>query len=65
MAEPGFAGPGDLCPLGVFRAAGLDGGEIERAGLVRWTVRGRTHYCQINPKPLAEADAWLKPYERL
>lgn len=38
---------------------------LERAGLVRRTVRGRTHYCQINPKPLAEADAWLKPYERL
>ena len=38
---------------------------LERAGLVRRTVRDRTHYCQINPKPLAESDAWLKPYERL
>ncbi len=38
---------------------------LERAGLVRRTVRGRTHYCRINPKPLADADAWLKSYERL
>jgi DNA-binding transcriptional ArsR family regulator len=38
---------------------------LERAGLVRRTVRGRTHFCQINPQPLAEADEWLRSYERL
>ena len=38
---------------------------LERAGLVRRTVRGRTHFCQINPQPLAEADEWLHSYERL
>ena len=38
---------------------------LELAGLVRRTVRGRTHYCQINPQPLAHADDWLRPYERL
>jgi DNA-binding transcriptional ArsR family regulator len=38
---------------------------LEQAGLVRRTVRGRTHYCRINPKPLAEADEWLRSYERL
>jgi DNA-binding transcriptional ArsR family regulator len=38
---------------------------LEQAGLVRRTVRGRTHYCQLNPHPLAEADAWLRSYERL
>jgi len=38
---------------------------LERAGLVRRTVRGRTHYCRINPRPLAVADEWLRSYERL
>lgn len=38
---------------------------LEHAGLVRRTVRGRTHFCQLNPQPLAEADVWLRSYERL
>ena len=38
---------------------------LERAGLVRRTVRGRTHYCRLNPRPLAQADEWLRLYERL
>ena len=38
---------------------------LERAGLVKRTVRGRTHYCRINPQPLAKADEWLRTYERL
>ncbi|HEY2969005.1 MAG TPA: metalloregulator ArsR/SmtB family transcription factor [Casimicrobiaceae bacterium] len=38
---------------------------LEHAGLVRRTVRGRTHFCQLNPRPLAEADDWLRSYERL
>jgi DNA-binding transcriptional ArsR family regulator len=38
---------------------------LELAGLVRRTVRGRTHFCRLNPRPLAEADDWLRSYERL
>jgi DNA-binding transcriptional ArsR family regulator len=38
---------------------------LERAGLVRRTVRGRIHYCRIDPSPLARADEWLRGYERL
>ncbi len=38
---------------------------LEDAGLVRRTVRGRTHFCRLNPRPLAEADDWLRSYERL
>ena len=38
---------------------------LERAGLVKRTVRGRIHYCRIDPRPLARADEWLRGYERL
>jgi DNA-binding transcriptional ArsR family regulator len=38
---------------------------LEQAGLIRRTVRGRTHFCQLNPQPLADADEWLRSYERL
>lgn len=38
---------------------------LERAGLVKRTVRGRIHYCRIDPRPLDRADAWLRNYERL
>lgn len=38
---------------------------LEKAGLVKRTVRGRIHYCRIDPRPLARADDWLKAYERL
>ena len=38
---------------------------LERAGLVKRTVRGRIHYCRIDPQPLARADDWLRGYERL
>jgi DNA-binding transcriptional ArsR family regulator len=38
---------------------------LERAGLVTRTVRGRTHYCRIDPRPLEKADDWLRGYERL
>jgi DNA-binding transcriptional ArsR family regulator len=37
---------------------------LERAGLVRRTVRGRTHLCRLDPQPLAAADGWLRFYER-
>lgn len=38
---------------------------LERAGLVKRTIRGRIHYCRIDPRPLARADDWLRSYERL
>jgi DNA-binding transcriptional ArsR family regulator len=38
---------------------------LENAGLVRRTIRGRTHFCRLNPRPLADADDWLRSYERL
>ena len=37
---------------------------LENAGLVRRTVRGRSHVCRLNPAPLAAADKWLRYYER-
>ena len=37
---------------------------LERAGLVRRTVQGRTHFCRLDPKPLNTAHEWLSFYER-
>ncbi len=37
---------------------------LERAGLVRRDIRGRTHVCALDPTPLANADAWLQRYSR-
>ena len=38
---------------------------LERAGLVKRTVRGRIHYVRIDPRPLEGADNWLRGYEKL
>lgn len=37
---------------------------LERAGLVRRRVRGRTHHCRLDARRLAEAHEWLRRYER-
>ena len=37
---------------------------LERAGLVSRTVQGRAHVCRLEPAALAEADEWLRFYER-
>ncbi|NJL72469.1 MAG: helix-turn-helix transcriptional regulator [Candidatus Competibacteraceae bacterium] len=37
---------------------------LERAGLVRRTVTGRTHWCRLESGPLAEAQAWIHFYEQ-
>ncbi|HWK15355.1 MAG TPA: metalloregulator ArsR/SmtB family transcription factor [Rhizobiaceae bacterium] len=37
---------------------------LEEAGLVRRSVRGRTHICRLEAQRLAEADEWLRRYER-
>ena len=35
---------------------------LERAGLLRREIRGREHHCRIEPRPLREADSWMKYY---
>ncbi|MXN63667.1 metalloregulator ArsR/SmtB family transcription factor [Stappia sp. GBMRC 2046] len=37
---------------------------LETAGLIRREVRGRTHFCHLDPGPLASAFEWLGFYER-
>ena len=37
---------------------------LETAGLVRREVRGRTPLCRLDAVRLAEAEAWLRYYER-
>ncbi len=37
---------------------------LERAGMIRREVRGRSHLCHLEPAPLASATAWLAHYER-
>ena len=37
---------------------------LENAGLIRREVRGRTHFCRLDPGPLASAYQWLGFYER-
>jgi len=37
---------------------------LEGAGLIRREVRGRTHFCSLDPGPLADAHEWLSFYER-
>ncbi len=36
---------------------------LEKAGLIRREVRGRTHICRLEPGPLAGAQDWLRFYE--
>lgn len=37
---------------------------LERAGLVRRTVRGRDHVLSLDAAPLADAAAWIGNYQR-
>ena len=37
---------------------------LERAGLVRRTVRGRTHHCRLDAARLADAQKWIDFYQR-
>ncbi len=37
---------------------------LERAGLVTRTPQGRFRYCQLDPTPLGDADAWLRKHMR-
>jgi DNA-binding transcriptional ArsR family regulator len=35
---------------------------LERSGLVRRTVDGRVHHCELDPAPLGEASRWVERY---
>ena len=37
---------------------------LERAGILRREVRGRQHYCWIEPGPLRQANEWLEYYRQ-
>lgn len=37
---------------------------LEQSGLVRRSVRWRTHVCALNAKPLAAAKDWISFYEQ-
>lgn len=37
---------------------------LEKAGLVRRTIQGRTHICRLEPRPLEDAHEWIAFYER-
>jgi DNA-binding transcriptional ArsR family regulator len=37
---------------------------LEGAGLIRRQVQGRTHICRLDAGPLADANDWLRFYER-
>ncbi len=37
---------------------------LERAGLVRRTVRGRKHHCRLEAARLAKAQKWIAFYQR-
>ncbi len=37
---------------------------LENAGLVARTIEGRTHLCRLQAARLAEANEWLRRYER-
>lgn len=39
-------------------------GVLDDAGLIRRAKQGRTVTVSLSPEPLAEAQAWLKRYER-
>ncbi|HJU12297.1 MAG TPA: metalloregulator ArsR/SmtB family transcription factor [Candidatus Binataceae bacterium] len=47
-----------------FQAASKHIKVLEKAGVVRREVHGRTHLCRLNPGPLASAHQWLSFYDR-
>ncbi len=46
-----------------FAAASKHVRVLERAGLVRRRIEGRSHICRIEPAPLAAAEEWIRFYE--
>ena len=47
-----------------FAAASKHVKALEKAGLVRRRIEGRTHVCRLETHRLAEAHDWLSFYER-
>jgi DNA-binding transcriptional ArsR family regulator len=37
---------------------------LERAGLVRRTVQGRSHVCRLEAKPMHSGMEWMRHYEK-
>ena len=37
---------------------------LERAGLLQRAVRGREHWCSLDPRPLQEVRDWTEDYRR-
>jgi DNA-binding transcriptional ArsR family regulator len=48
-----------------FPAASKHVRVLERARLVRRRIRGRSHFCRLNPAPLKEIADWTEGYRRL
>lgn len=48
-----------------FPAASKHVRVLERAKLVRRRIVGRSHWCRIQAKPLAQANKWLEEYRRI
>lgn len=48
-----------------FAAASKHVRVLESAGLVTRRIEGRSHFCQLQPAPLHEAQDWLSFYEAL
>lgn len=48
-----------------FPAASKHVRVLERAGLVRRRVVGRTHICRLEGKRLAETEQWLEDFRRV
>jgi DNA-binding transcriptional ArsR family regulator len=47
-----------------FAAASKHVRVLERAGLVRRRIQGRSHICRLDIAPLKAANEWLRFYER-
>ena len=37
---------------------------LEQAGLIRREIKGRDHFCQLDPAPLQEASDWFATYRQ-
>lgn len=46
-----------------FAAASKHVKVLERAGLLRRTVQGRTHFCRIDARPMRTGLEWIRHYE--
>jgi DNA-binding transcriptional ArsR family regulator len=48
-----------------FAGAAKHVGVLERAGLIERRKAGRRQLCRLKAEPLAEAEAWLRQWQRL